>query len=76
MDYSKFNAGIMVIGGTADPWLEDPVGRIGSSSSDSNDGPVRPVISLKSCVTVKSGNGTSDTPYEVSIDNECSTKVN
>ncbi len=37
---------------------------------------VRPVISLKSCVKVTNGNGTSDTPYEFSIDSSCAKAVN
>ena len=32
---------------------------------------VRPVISIKSCTTWKSGNGAWDTPYEASIDSNC-----
>ncbi len=37
---------------------------------------VRPVISIKSCATVKSGNGTSGSPYEFSIDESCKLAVN
>ena len=37
---------------------------------------IRPVISLKSCATIKSGNGTSDTPYEVNIDSSCASSIN
>ena len=32
---------------------------------------IRPVVSLKSCVYWKSGNGSSSSPYEVFIDNAC-----
>ncbi|MBQ3142866.1 MAG: hypothetical protein IJB82_05125 [Bacilli bacterium] len=41
-----------------------------SSSSISNRNSVRPVVSLKSCVTVVSGNGSFESPYEVS-DSKC-----
>lgn len=34
-------------------------------------GKIRPVISLKSCVKYKSGNGSPDSPYEVLINDEC-----
>ncbi len=37
---------------------------------------IRPVISLKSCVTTNRGNGTSDSPYEVSVDESCKLAVN
>ena len=37
---------------------------------------IRPVLSLKSCVTVSSGNGTSDEPYEVEIDAVCAMSEN
>ena len=37
---------------------------------------VRPVLSLKSCVTVKSGNGTSNSPYEVELSNACASAIN
>ena len=37
---------------------------------------VRPVISLKSCVEYSKGNGLSDSPYEVSIDESCKLAVN
>jgi len=32
---------------------------------------VRPVLSLKSCVKYVSGNGSSNTPYEVTVDDTC-----
>ena len=37
---------------------------------------VRPVISLKSCVTVSGGNGTASSPYTVSITTTCSSAEN
>ena len=37
---------------------------------------VRPVISLISCVTVASGNGTSSNPYTVSVNSSCSNAEN
>ena len=37
---------------------------------------VKPVISLKSCVTWASGNGTANSPYKVSISSSCSSAVN
>ena len=37
---------------------------------------VRPVLSLKSCVTWKSGNGASSTPYEVEINSNCAFREN
>ena len=32
---------------------------------------VRPAISLSSCVTIKSGTGTPETPYEIDYDGSC-----
>jgi len=37
---------------------------------------IRPVLSLKSCVKYVSGNGSSDIPYEVTIDSTCATAEN
>lgn len=37
---------------------------------------MRPVISLKSCVTHADGNGLKGSPYEVSIDSECVNSLN
>ena len=37
---------------------------------------VRPVLSLKSCVLVSGGKGTSESPYEVEIDKSCEVKEN
>ena len=37
---------------------------------------VRPVLSLKSCVSWQSGNGTPENPYTVSVDGACSEAVN
>ena len=38
---------------------------------DAISGGVRPVISLNSCVIIKSGNGTSESPYEIDYENSC-----
>jgi len=37
---------------------------------------VRPVLSLKSCVLVSSGNGTASSPYKVELPSTCSTVAN
>ena len=37
---------------------------------------IRPVLSLKSCVTYVSGDGSSDNPYTVTLDNACSLAEN
>ena len=37
---------------------------------------IRPVLSLKSCVSYESGNGSSSNPYTVSIDSTCATAIN
>ena len=37
---------------------------------------IRPVISLKACVKYSSGNGTSSSPYEVTIDDACTNAEN
>ncbi len=37
---------------------------------------VRPAISLKACVKYSSGNGTSSSPYEVTIDDTCASAEN
>ena len=37
---------------------------------------IRPVISLKSCVEYSSGNGTPESPYEVTIDDTCASAEN
>ena len=36
-----------------------------------SSGAVRPVISLSSCVKIKSGNGTPEAPYEIDYDGSC-----
>ena len=36
----------------------------------------RPVLSLKSCVIYSSGDGTTSSPYQISIDDSCSNAVN
>ncbi len=51
------------------------LGRL-SRDTISDFGDVRPVVSLKSCVTYLKGNGTSDSPYEFSIDENCKNAVN
>ncbi len=62
-------ARVFFVNGSVDP------GRL-SNYRVSSSYAVRPVVSLKSCATIKSGNGTSDTPYEFSIDNACKEAVN
>lgn len=37
---------------------------------------VRPVLSLKSCVSWESGNGTPSNPYKVSVSSTCSSAAN
>ena len=56
-------------------------GRLGSSLTygilNNNSGfGVRPVLSLKSCVQWSSGNGTSGSPYKVSLSTACSSAEN
>ena len=53
-------------------------GRLNSlSSADVFDTPtVRPVLSLKSCVTVSNGNGTASSPYKVELPSTCATAAN
>ena len=41
-----------------------------------NTSAVRPVLSLKSCVLVSSGNGTASNPYKVEVNSACSSTVN
>ncbi len=59
-------------------WLvinSDNSGRLGVTSvGDTNA--VRPVISLKSCITWSSGNGTSSNPYVVSVSDTCASAEN
>ncbi len=51
-------------------------GYFGTASVE-NGNKVRPVLSLKSCVKWKSGDGTSDNPYTVdALDSACSTAEN
>ena len=40
------------------------------------DPSIRPVISLKACVKYSRGDGTSSSPYEVTIDDTCASKEN
>lgn len=37
---------------------------------------LRPVVSIKSCVKVSKGTGTSSNPYELEIDSTCEGKEN
>ncbi len=50
-------------------------GRLNASSVDDSCA-VRPVVSLKSCVLVSDGNGSSGSPYTFSIDSTCASAVN
>ena len=47
-------------------------GRIGYSNAVEDVGGVRPVISLKACVTTNEGNGTASNPYIISLSDTCS----
>jgi len=47
-----------------------------SSTYATDTGGIRPVLSLKSCVKYISGNGSSDTPYEVEVDSICASLEN
>ena len=47
-----------------------------SSASVHGTYAVRPVLSLKSCVLVSSGNGTASNPYKVEVNSACSSAVN
>ena len=54
-------------GGDADSWVvdgSDGPGRLGGDRVNSSFG-VRPAISLKACIKYSTGNGTSETPYEI-----------
>ena len=46
-------------------------GRIGNASVVIQNGGVRPVVSLDSCVNIKSGDGTPTNPYVIDYDNSC-----
>ena len=52
-------------GGNASEWLWFPDEATLGGSDVSNTLAVRPAISLKSCVKVKSGNGTAEKPYTI-----------
>ena len=67
--YGCCNASVFRVGGSSN------TGYLGHDGVIYTHG-VRPVISLKSCVTVASGNGTSNNPYTVSIDSTCSSAEN
>ena len=62
-------AGVFNLYGSYDPGSLD-------SGVVSNSDAVRPVVSLKSCVTYLKGDGKPDNPYEVSIDESCKLAVN
>jgi len=51
----------------ADVFIVKPSGRIDYQNV---------TASLKSCVLVEDGNGTSDNPYTITIDNSCASKNN
>jgi len=54
----------------------DLLGRLEFAGVSSPFPGVRPVLSLKSCVKYVGGNGSSTTPYEVSIDSSCALAEN
>ena len=55
-------AGVFFVNGSSNP------GYLNYNDVD-NAKAVRPVISLKSCIKYSTGNGTSETPYEIDYDN-------
>ena len=55
-------AGVFFVNGSSNP------GYLNYNDVD-NTKAVRPVISLKSCIKYSTGNGTSETPYEIDYDN-------
>ena len=56
----------------------NPPGRLFSDSLNNTTDAViiRPALSLKACVKYLSGNGTSESPYEVTIDDACASAEN
>ena len=60
-------AGVFSVGGSGRS------GRLSNDAVNSSLG-IRPVISLKSCTTIDEGNGSSNSPYKVSISEKCSLK--
>jgi len=65
------NASVFSVYGSGDPGYLDYWYVVGYTAPG-----VRPVLSLKSCVKYVSGNGSSATPYEVSIDSTCTSLEN
>jgi len=61
---------VFVVGGSAN------IGRFVDNYVNTGATGIRPVLSLKSCVKVITGNGSSETPYEVSVDSTCATLEN
>ena len=68
-DFSTLDAGVFKVGASVNS------GRIYIQPVDNTYG-VRPVISLKSCVKVLDGDGTSSNPYTISLTNSCATLEN
>jgi len=56
--------------------LGDYQGSLNYDGTSSLNPGIRPVLSLKSCVKYVSGDGSSATPYEVTVDNTCATLEN
>jgi len=52
------------------------IGRLEYSYCNTAKSGIRPVLSLKSCVKYVSGDGSSDTPYEVEVSGTCITAEN
>ena len=71
IDYygSYFSSSGLIVGATA------AIGHLSGGFAFDTYG-VRPVISLKSCVTVANGDGTASSPYTVSVDSTCSSAEN
>jgi len=63
-------ADVFIVGGSTYP------GYFAPGQVDDNSRPVRPVLSLKSCVLVSRGNGTTDSPYEVELSSACASAEN
>ena len=67
---SNSNANVFTVYGSSNP------GNLNFSGVYLTEPSIRPVLSLKSCVTYVSGDGSSDNPYAVTLDNVCSVREN
>ena len=68
--FNDSNAGVFYVLGSSNP------GNLNFSGVYLTEPGIRPVLSLKSCVTYVSGDGSSDNPYAVTLDNVCSVREN